>query len=134
MRGFGECLCPNTRWKPDAERLRKAVSELTLDKLILKQALEGNTKPFRRRDCVEHVSSRIDVSERRACTVIGQPRATQRRRPLIRDDGAALTAAIIRLATTYRRYGYRWITALLRAEGWRVNLKRVYCTPPTHVS
>jgi transposase InsO family protein len=58
--------------------------------------------------------------------VIGQPRATQRRRPIIRDDEDALTSAIIRLATTYGRYGYRRITALLRAEGWRVNLKRVY--------
>jgi putative transposase len=72
------------------------------------------------------VRFRIDVSERRACTVIGQPRATQRRRPIIRDDEEALTAAIIRLATTYGRYGYRRITALLRAECWRVNLKRVY--------
>lgn len=70
--------------------------------------------------------SGIDVSERRACGVIGQPRATQRRRPIIRDDEEALTAAIIRLATTYGRYGYRRITALLRTEGWRVNLKRVY--------
>ncbi len=58
--------------------------------------------------------------------MIGQPRATQRRRPIIRDDEEALTAAIIRLATTYGRYGYRRITALLRTEGWRVNLKRVY--------
>jgi transposase InsO family protein len=58
--------------------------------------------------------------------VIGQPRATQRRQPVIRDDEDALTAAIIRLATIYGRYGYRRITALLGAEGWRVNLKRVY--------
>jgi putative transposase len=72
------------------------------------------------------VRSRIEVSERRACIVIGQPRATQRRRPIIRDDEEALTAAIIRLAATYGRYGYRRITALLRAECWRVNLKRVY--------
>ena len=61
--------------------------------------------------------------------MIGQPRATQRRRPIIRDDEEALTAAIIRLATTYGRYGYRRITALLRTEGWRVNLKRVYRIP-----
>jgi hypothetical protein len=26
-----------------------------------------------------------------------------------------------RLASTYGRYGYRRITALLRAEGWQVN-------------
>jgi hypothetical protein len=36
--------------------------------------------------------------------------------PIIRDDKEALTAAIIRLATTYGRYGYRRITALLRAK------------------
>ena len=48
---------------------------------------------------------------------------------MIRDDEEPLTAAIIRLATTYGRYGYRRITALLRADGWRVNLKRVYRIP-----
>jgi putative transposase len=66
------------------------------------------------------------VSERRACLVLGQPRATQRRRPVIRDDEAGLTASIIRLASAYGRYGYRRIWALLCGEGWRVNLKRVW--------
>ena len=41
------------------------------------------------------------------------------------DDEAALTAAIVRLASAYGRYGYRRITALLRGEGWYVNHKRV---------
>jgi len=41
------------------------------------------------------------------------------------DDEAALTAAIIDWARQYGRYGYRRITALLRAEGWRCNHKRV---------
>ena len=36
-----------------------------------------------------------------------------------------LTAAVTRLASQYGRYGYRRITALLRAEGWHVNHKRV---------
>jgi putative transposase len=58
--------------------------------------------------------------------VLGQPRATQRRRPILRDDEAPLTASIIRLASAYGRYGYRRIWALLRSEGWRVNLKRVW--------
>lgn len=69
--------------------------------------------------------SKVDISERRACAVIGQPRSTQRRRAVVRDDEAPLTAAIVHLATAYGRYGYRRICALLRAEGWRVNLKRV---------
>jgi transposase InsO family protein len=45
---------------------------------------------------------------------------------MIRDDEEPLTAAIIRLASIYGRYGYRRITALLRADSWRGNLKRVY--------
>jgi transposase InsO family protein len=72
-----------------------------------------------------HLRQRLGVSERRACRTIGQPRATQRKAHLVRDDKAALSTAIIRLASAYGRYGYRRITALLRAEGWRVNAKRV---------
>lgn len=44
----------------------------------------------------------------------------------MRNDEAALTEAIIRLAKQYGRYGYRRIRALLVAEGWRVSVKRVY--------
>jgi transposase InsO family protein len=36
-----------------------------------------------------------------------------------------LRGDIVRLATKYGRYGYRRITALLRAQGWIVNRKRV---------
>jgi len=36
-----------------------------------------------------------------------------------------LRTRIVELATSYGRYGYRRITALLRQEGWRVNHKRV---------
>lgn len=32
---------------------------------------------------------------------------------------------MVRLASTYGRYGYRRITALLRTEGWVINHKRV---------
>ena len=66
-----------------------------------------------------------DVSERRACQILGQHRSTQRKKPRTRDDEAALTADIIELAKTYGRYGYRRITALLRSAGWAVNAKRV---------
>ena len=65
------------------------------------------------------------MTERRACHVLGQPRSTQRYSPIIRDDEEPLTAAIVRLAGQYGRYGYRRVTALLRAEGRHVNHKRV---------
>jgi putative transposase len=67
----------------------------------------------------------LSVPERRVCRVLGQPRTTQRYERKPRDDEDELTGRIIELATKYGRYGYRRITALLRAEGWRVNQKRV---------
>jgi putative transposase len=53
-------------------------------------------------------------------------RATQRRQRKVRADEVALTAAIVRLATRYGRYGYRRIRRLLLDEGWDVSVKRVY--------
>ena len=67
----------------------------------------------------------MDVSERRACEVISQPRMTQRYEPKQPDNDKALTAEIIRFAKKYKRYGYRMITAKLRQDDWDVNHKRV---------
>jgi transposase InsO family protein len=68
----------------------------------------------------------LAVSERRACQVLGQARATQRLIPSPPSDEKQLTADILALATKYGRYGYRRITALLNNnEGWKVNHKRV---------
>jgi putative transposase len=71
------------------------------------------------------VREQLGVSERRACEVLGQHRSTQRKVPCAPADEAALTQSIIDLAKQYGRYGYRRITALLRAEGWSCNHKRV---------
>ena len=65
------------------------------------------------------------VSERRACKLLNQPRATQRYLPIVHDDEKPLTKRILELASMFGRYGYRRITALLRLEGWWVNHKRV---------
>lgn len=67
----------------------------------------------------------MNVSERRACAVLGQHRSTQRKAPQGREDEERLTADIIELARQYGRYGYRKIAALLRVAGWVVNDKRV---------
>jgi putative transposase len=81
--------------------------------------------PAARRRAVERVCSVLEVSERRACRVLGQPRTTQRYERRVADDEALLTERVVALASEYGRYGYRRVTALLRAEGWRVNHKRV---------
>jgi putative transposase len=67
----------------------------------------------------------MDVSERRACEAISQPRMTQRYKAKQPDKDKALTAEINKLAKRYKRYGYRMITAKLRQSGWIVNHKRI---------
>lgn len=67
----------------------------------------------------------MNVSERRACKVIGQSRMTQRYKTTQPDKDKALTADILTLAARHKRYGYRMITAKLRQDGWIVNHKRV---------
>lgn len=69
------------------------------------------------------------MSQRRACRVVGQPRATQRyaaAAAAARGDEAKLVARIHELVRCHPRYGYRRVWALLRGEGWRVNRKRVH--------
>jgi transposase InsO family protein len=67
----------------------------------------------------------LAISERRACRALGQARSTQRHRLQLRNDEDALTAAVIGLARTFGRYGYKRITGLLQMAGWKVNQKRV---------
>jgi putative transposase len=81
--------------------------------------------PARRRACVDHVCSVLDVSERRACRVLGQHRSTQRKIPRGRPDEDVLTRAIIALASEYGRYGYRRVWGLLAMQGWQVGMSRV---------
>ncbi|WP_132470540.1 IS3 family transposase [Novosphingobium sp. ST904] len=108
------------------QRLRRAISDLTLDKLILQEAAKGKLlSPARRRRCIDHVRREFPVSERRICRVLGQHRSTQRKMPRGADDEQALTEDIIALAKQYGRYGYRRVTALLCHAGWTVNHKRV---------
>ncbi|HEU0149969.1 MAG TPA: IS3 family transposase [Bradyrhizobium sp.] len=107
-------------------RLRRAIADLTLDKLILQEAAPGKLlSPARRRACIEHVRRELGVSERRACAALGQHRSTQRKVPSGRDDEERLSADIVELARQYGRYGYRKIAELLRRAGWLVNDKRV---------
>lgn len=81
--------------------------------------------PSRRRAAVAFLIRRHRVSERRACKVVGQNRATNRYSPVPGDYEARLVEAIHKLAETHPRYGYRRVHALLVHEGWNVNVKRV---------
>lgn len=79
----------------------------------------------KRRRAADEIQEVLAVSERRVCCVLGQPRSTQRREPILKSDEEALRFQIVQKACDYGRYGYRRVTALLRSDGWRVNHKRV---------
>ncbi len=66
------------------------------------------------------------MSERRACRVLGQSRSTQRYAACEDEEERRLLERMLELVGEHPRYGYRFITALLRREGWSVNRKRVY--------
>jgi putative transposase len=84
-------------------RLRRAISDLTLDKLILQEAATGKLlSPARRRRCIDQVREVLDVSERRVCRVLGQHRSTQRKVPCGADDEQALTDDVVALAKAVR--------------------------------
>lgn len=57
--------------------------------------------------------------------MLSQSRATQRRTAVVPGDEPKLVARMTTLASDYGRYGYRRVGALLRAEGFVVNHKRV---------
>ena len=73
-----------------------------------------------------HLQTTFQVSERRACEVLDQPRSTQRQQPKERPEEKPLVKRMLELVGQHPRFGYRRIWALLRREGWRVNRKRVY--------
>jgi transposase InsO family protein len=75
---------------------------------------------------VEQLQAEFNVSERRACEVLDQPRSSQRYQAKARDDEEALVKQMLELVRAHPRYGYRMITAKLRQAGWEVNRKRVY--------
>lgn len=82
--------------------------------------------PTRRREAVQQTQTTLNVSERRACQMIGQPRSTQRYKVRRRDDEDRLVRAMHEQVRRHPRYGYRRVWALLQMEGRKVNRKRVY--------
>lgn len=75
---------------------------------------------------VLELQQEFQVSERRACQTIEQPRSTQRYELQPRDDEVALVKRMRQLARQRPRFGYRRIGALLRREEWSASPMRVY--------
>jgi putative transposase len=81
--------------------------------------------PAVKREAVAHLKAAHEMSERRACQVIGCQRMTVRYRSRQPDD-PRLRERLVALARERRRFGYRRLLIFLRREGFVVNHKRLF--------
>jgi transposase-like protein len=78
--GLGSDLAEHlAELETEITRLRRLVSDLTLEKLILVEATTETLSPELRAAYVLHAKAAFGISERRACQALGQHRSTQRK-------------------------------------------------------
>ena len=71
------------------------------------------------------LQERLGLSQRRACQIVGQHRATQRHRPPEADPDRDLRSSLRGFAQAHPRWGYRRAHAVLVREGHVLNRKKV---------
>jgi len=81
--------------------------------------------PAAKREAVAHLKMVLEMSERRACSLIAADRKTIRYRSR-RPPDTALRARLRELANERRRFGYRRLFILLRREGEPSGVNRIY--------
>ena len=80
--------------------------------------------PAARREAAAHLCEAHQVSQRRACSVLGVDRSSVRYRS-VRPDDTDLRKAMKAVATERRRFGYRRVHVMLERQGWQVNQKKL---------
>ena len=80
--------------------------------------------PAARRSAAAHAGEKFELSERRACSIIGISRRVLRYRSR-RPDDAAIRVRMRELALQRRRFGYRRLGILLAREGLKMNRKKL---------
>jgi putative transposase len=80
--------------------------------------------PVARREAAAHLSQQFEVSQRRACKIIGVDRSVVRYRSRRPDDGS-IRVRLRELAAIRRRFGYRRLQILLDREGTHMNHKKL---------
>ena len=81
--------------------------------------------PAVKREAVAHLKAQLGLSERRACRISGADRKMVRYQPR-RPADTALRGRLRDLANERRRFGYRRLFVLLRREGERSGINRIY--------
>ncbi len=79
--------------------------------------------PAARREAVAHPEESYEMSERRACSLIGADRSSVRYRHR-RPDDTELREELREAAEKHRRFGYRRLHVVLRRDGHVLNRER----------
>ncbi|WP_112994671.1 IS3 family transposase [Rhizobiales bacterium] len=107
-------------------RLKKLLAEQMLDAAALRELLgKKMVGPAAKREAVTHLKAVMGLSERRACQIISADRKTIRYRSR-RPPEVDLRAKLRDLANQRRRFGYRRLFILLRRDGERSGVNRIY--------
>ena len=80
--------------------------------------------PAARRQAVTHLCSSFEVSQRRACEVIGVDRSSVRYLS-VRPDDTTIRVRLRELASVRRRFGYRRLLLMIRGDGVLINHKKL---------
>nr|WP_157275336.1 IS3 family transposase [Pelomonas sp. Root1444] len=108
-------------------KLKSLLADAHLDIHALKSVLGGKKiAPQAKREAVGRLINEHQLSERRACRLVGLSRDSYRHPPVASAQTAALKAKIVEIAHARRRFGYRRVHDLLRLDFPGVNHKRVY--------
>lgn len=82
--------------------------------------------PQAKREAVVAIRQKVNISERRACRLVGLSRSVLHYEAQTAPGNEMLKARLVELAHERRRFGYRRLHVLLEREGLHANHKRVH--------
>ena len=113
------------RIEDENRKLKKLLAESMLDQAAMKELLTKMVGPAAKREAVAHLRNVLQMSERRACTLVAADRKMIRYRSR-RPPDIELRTRLRDFANQRRRFGYRRLFILLREQGEPSGVNRIY--------
>ena len=83
-------------------------------------------KPADKRRLAKEIQQTYQLSERRTCRLLDFNRSSKRYKPIDKTEDKEITNRLIRLASRWKRFGYRRLHVMLQRENIHINHKRTY--------
>ena len=105
-------------------RLKQMVADLSLDNKMLKSQQPKVVGPQAKKEAAMMLQSEFNISERRACRVVGLARSTKRHEAQENTLNKELSEKLNSLADKKKRFGAPRLHQLLLRDGYKINHKR----------